>query len=300
MLAETPLNITHMTQISREITPMNDEDLFVLLNHKQAKFDYPVHFHADFELNLVWNTAGQRVVGDSLESFEALDLVLVGSSLPHRWDAPTHEDTQVITMYFHENLLDSKLVNKRLFTSIKDLLMQANRGICFSKETAKITRRRLQELGTIHGFDSALTFLSILYELSTCSGQRCLASTTYDVTSIMRDSKSRRIATVCQYIEANFSGDISLNDVAKQIGMSESAFSHFFKNRTNRNFIQYLNEVRIGHATKMLLETTHSISEVGYACGFGNQSNFNRLFKKHKHQTPTDYRNSLQQVVTKY
>ena len=93
---------------------------------------------------------------------------------------------------------------------------------------------------------------------------------------------------------------IKLSNIANQINMSVSALSHFFKKRTNRNLIDYVNDVRIGAASKMLYETTHSINEIAFFCGFSNISNFNRMFKKIKGQTPTEFRTNIHKILIKY
>ncbi|MFZ5941231.1 MAG: helix-turn-helix domain-containing protein [Bacteroidota bacterium] len=289
-----------MSTIIREITPLKSEDLFILLNNKQAKFDYQIHFHSDYELNMVCNTSGKRIVGDSMEQFSDFDLILIGSNLPHVWKAPTHEETHVITIQFHDQILNSFLMGKRLFGPIRDMLARSTRGLDFSEDTKQRMKDRIFALSRSHGFNTALDFFSILYDLSTSQGQRNLASPNYDTASVIRETKSRRIARVCNYIEENYREEINLTTVAGQIGMSESAFSHFFKKRTNRSFISYLNDVRIGHATKMLFETTHSISEIAYLTGFHNISNFNRIFKKSKGQTPSEYRAAIQKMLTKF
>jgi len=289
-----------MSTIVREITPLKSEDLFILLNNKEAKFDYQIHFHSDYELNMVCNTSGKRIVGDSVEVFDNFDMILLGSNLPHVWKAPTTEDTHVITIQFHDQILNSFLMNKRLFSPIRDMLERSLRGLDFSEETKLRVKDKIFALSQSHGFNTALDFFSILYELATSQGQRNLASSTYNTTTVIKDSKSRRIAKVCSYIDENFKEEIKLTHVAELIGMSDSAFSHFFKKRTNRSFVSYLNDVRIGHATKMLFETTHSVSEIAFLCGFYNISNFNRIFKKSKGQTPSEYRASIQKVLTKF
>jgi len=289
-----------MENIVREITPLNHEDLFILLNNKMAKFDYPVHFHSDFELNMVCNTSGKRFVGDSVESFSEFDLILLGPNLPHKWKAPTRDDTHVITIQFDDRIVDSFLLGKRLFAPIKDMLFRSSRGIDFSDKTKQAVKDKMFLLSQSHGFITALDFYSILYELATSQGQRYLASSAFDISTFIRESKSRRIDTICKHIESNYSKDISLTDVAEIVSMSESSFSHFFKKRTGRSFISYLNDVRIGHATKLLFETTNSIAEISFLCGFSNISNFNRIFKKIKGQTPSEYRTSIQQILTKF
>jgi AraC-like DNA-binding protein len=289
-----------MGNIIREITPLNHDDLFILLNNRVAKFDYPVHFHSDFELNMVCNTSGKRFVGDSVENFHEFDLILLGSNLPHKWKAPTKSDTHVITLQFDDKIVDSFLLGKRLFSPISDMLIRSSRGLDFSPETKQLVKDKLLKLSQSHGFTTALDFYSILYELATSQGQRLLASTSFDSSIIIRESKSRRIDTICRYIEINYAKEISLSEVAGMVAMSESSFSHFFKKRTSRNFISYLNDVRIGHATKLLFETTDSINEISFLCGYSNISNFNRIFKKFKGQTPTEYRTSIQQILTKF
>lgn len=286
-----------MFDIIKETTPLQSEDLFALFRYGQAKFDYPLHIHSEFEINMVCNTSGKRVIGDSIEPFGELDVILVGPNLPHLWKAPTTEATTVITIYFHDLIVNSFLLNKKMFTPIKEMLMRSNRGLDFSYETKARIKDRLFLLSQSHGFNTGLDFFSILYELATSPGQRTLASPSYDVNSIKVESKSRRISDICKYIEDNYKENISMKDIAKRINMSESAFSHFFKKRTSRSFVEYVNEVRIGKATKMLMETTHSVSEISYLCGFNNLSNFNKMFKKITQQTPTEYRVSLHQMI---
>lgn len=288
-----------MNEIVREITPLNNEDLFILLNNRNAKFDYPIHFHPDFELNLVMNASGERIIGDSVENFNAPDLVLIGSNLPHIWKSQDN-DAHVITIQFHEQLLNSFLLSKRMFAPIKEMLIRSARGIIFSGDTKARLTEKISRLSSSHGFSTALDFFSILYDMATTREQRLLANAFYDTNEVMRESKSRRISAICRYIEENYDKDISLKEVSAMINMSESAASHFFKKRTNRSFVSYLNEVRIGHALKMLIETSHSVSEICYMCGYSNLSNFNRMFKKIKNQTPTEYRDAFQQVLTKF
>lgn len=288
-----------MNEIVREITPLNNEDLFILLNNRNAKFDYPIHFHPDFELNLVMNASGERIIGDSVENFNAPDLVLIGSNLPHIWKSQDN-DAHVITIQFHEQLLNSFLLSKRMFAPIKEMLIRSARGIIFSGDTKARLTEKISRLSSSHGFSTALDFFSILYDMATTREQRLLANAFYDTNEVMRESKSRRISAICRYIEENYYKDISLKEVSAMINMSESAASHFFKKRTNRSFVSYLNEVRIGHALKMLIETSHSVSEICYMCGYSNLSNFNRMFKKIKNQTPTEYRDAFQQVLTKF
>ncbi len=289
-----------MSSIHAEITNLNPEDMFLLANHKPAKFDYPIHFHSDYEINLVMNVSGKRIIGDSVENFKEFDLVLTGSNLPHAWKAPFNSNNHIINIKFQAEILESWILSKRLFLPVREMLERSSRGILFSEETIQGMRGRFIKLSQSQGFSSALEFMSILYDLATSQKQRVLASTNYSSLSVVKTSQSRRISIICQYINQNYHREITLKEIGELVNMSESAISHFFKKRTSRNFITYLNDVRIGNASRLLEETTRSISDIAYSCGFNNLSNFNHTFKKYRNQTPKEYRNDIQNVITKY
>lgn len=288
-----------MKDIQNEITPIATDDLFIVLNHPNAKFDYPVHYHSDYEINLVMNTYGERIVGDSVEKFETLDLAMIGPNLPHAWRGEIIENNHVITIQFSDKLLNYPILEKRLFNPIKQLLLESSHGIVFSHSTQQIMKEKIIRLTKMQGFHTVLEFFSILYELS-IANRHILVSNQYDTQDVIRTSKSRRIAKVCDYIEKNFEEPIKLGDVAQWVNMSESAFSHFFKKKTNCTFIDYITNLRIAKACQMLAKTSHTVAEVCYTCGFNNLSNFIRIFKKKKGYTPNEYRTFLQQMLIKY
>lgn len=288
-----------MKDIQKEITPISAEDLFIVLNHPNAKFDYPVHYHSDYEINLVMDTYGTRTVGDSEEEFDSLDLVMTGPNIPHAWKGKVVEGNHVVTIQFSDKLLNFPILGKRLFSSIKQLLIESQHGIVFSEHTQQLMKDKILKLTKMQGFHTVLEFLSILYELS-IADRRILVSNQYDTKDTVRTSKSRRIAKVCEYIEENIEEPIRLGDVAQLVNMSESAFSHFFKKKTNCTFIDYVTNLRIARACQLLSETTHTVAEICYTCGFNNLSNFIRIFKKKKGSTPQEYRMFLQQMLIKY
>ena len=287
-------------EIQKEITPLSGEDLFIVLNHPNADFVYPVHYHSEYEINLVINTCGKRIVGDSINEFGGLDLVMTGPNLPHAWRGENIEGNHVITIQFHDQLLDFPILNKRLFGPIRELLERSKQGIEFSENVKKDMKEKILELTQMHGFDTALSFFSILYDLAVSRNQHLLTSSSYDISNIVRESKSRRISKACEYIQQHIEDEVNLAAVADLVGMSESAFSHFFKKRTGRTFIDYVNDLRIGKACQMLFDTTHSIAEVCYSCGFNNLSNFIRIFRKKKGSTPSEYREYVQKMLIKF
>ena len=287
-----------MEKIQREIIPITDDDLFIVLDHPNAKFDYSVHYHPEYEINLVMNTSGTRIVGDSEEKFDMLDLVMIGSNLPHAWKGNNVEGNHVITIQFSDNLFNFPILEKRLFASIKHLLLDSQRGIVFS-ENVHCIKEKIIHLAGIRGFHTILDFFSILDILSR-SKRRFLVTNQYDTKNTIRTSKSLRITKICKYIEKNYQNTITITDVARLINMSDSAFCHFFKKRTNQTFVEYVNNIRISKACQMLMETSHTIAEICYTCGFYNLSHFIRTFKKKKGHTPKEYRNSIRQLLIKY
>jgi AraC-like DNA-binding protein len=288
-----------MKDIQKEITPIAEDDLFIVLNHPNAKFDYPVHYHPDYEINLVLNASGTRIVGDVEEEFGKVDLVMTGPNLPHAWKSDCKEGHHVITIQFHKEILDYPILQKRLFSSIKELLIKSRLGLSFPDVENTQIVDKIVKLTRLKGFQTALEFLSVLYTLS-ISNMQTLVSNQYDQNAIVSSVKSRRVMKVCDYIDTHFDEQIKLSDVASLVNMSESAFSHFFKKKTGFPFINYLNNVRISKASLMLADTTLSINEICYASGFNNSSNFIRIFKKIKGLTPSEYRTNIQQMLIKY
>jgi AraC-like DNA-binding protein/quercetin dioxygenase-like cupin family protein len=283
-------------RIVREITPLTEDDFFIVLNHYNAKFDFPVHYHPEYELNLVLHSKGKRIIGDSIKEYQHPDLVLIGSNTPHAWTG--HEKgVHVVTIQFHTDFLSEKSLSRKLTTPIRELLGRSSMGVLFSEETTTNMIERIFRLTEIRGFDSLLEFLSILYDLSTSRNQSTLSSPSY--VGQFDSSKSQRIKMVNQYLYENLMNPIRIDDVARIVSMTPSAFSHFFKKRTQRSFSDYLTDLRIGYAARMLIETEKNISEICFESGFNNISNFNRSFRTKKGCTPSEFR-SQQKLITKH
>lgn len=285
-----------MKRIIREITPISENDFFVVLNHLDAKFDFPVHYHPEYEINLVLNSGGKRIIGDSIKEYNDPDMALIGPNTPHAWTGP-EKGAQVITIQFQEDFLSDKSLSRKLLHPIKDMLERSKMGIQFSKEVTSSMVPRVKELTQVKGFDSLLNFLSLLYDLSISRNQTALSSPNY--IDNYDTSKSKRIAKVNNYLCENLHNPITIEEVANLVNMSPSAFSHFFKKRTQRTFSNYLSDLRIGNAATLLIETDKNISEICYDSGFNNLSNFNRVFKNQKGCTPKEFR-MQQKLITKH
>lgn len=283
-----------MNNIVKEITPLTPGDCFTLFSRQKKAFDFPLHYHEEYELNLILNAKGaKRIVGDHIEEIDTLELVLVGPNLCHAWfthQCETEEITE-ITIQFHKDLFDDALLKKNQLSFIRNMFIQAQKGILFSEETITTVQKRIKALVKKQGFDSVLELLSILHDLSISRNMRTLSDSGF-----INDQftySSRRIEKAFEYMNDNYSKQVSLLEVAKLVGMPEASFSRFIKKRTGNSFIDSLNEIRLGHASRLLIDTTSTVAEIAYNCGFNNISNFNRIFKKKKGCTPKDFRASF-------
>ena len=287
------------SNVFREVTPLSEEDCFVIINRVKSEFSYPVHVHPEYELNFIENGKGaRRIVGDSIEEITDLELCLIGNeTLEHAWMNYHCESNEIheITIQFHKDLFLGSLLNKKQFNSIAVMLENAKKGISFSREAIVLVKDRLDFLNKNHsGFYSVMDLLTILYELSLDRNSRILCSSTFNKQD--DSSESRRIQKVINFLNNNYQKEISLIDVANHVNMSEVSFSRFMKRRTGKNYIEYLNDLRLGIASRYLVDSSKTISEISYDCGFNNLSNFNRIFKKRKGYTPKEFRENYSKM----
>lgn len=170
---------------------------------------------------------------------------------------------------------------------IKDMFDRSIHGILFSKKTSKDIFPRIAQVSKLDSMDYFLELISILHDLANSRNQRLLS--TYTIT---RDSfeNSDKIKRIYEFVQENFDKKIKLSEAAEKVNMSQVSFNRFIKKRTGKTFVDYVNDVRIGHAAIKLLEQDVSISEIAFNCGFNNIANFNRIFKKSKNCTPSQYR----------
>ena len=280
-----------MKDIQQEITPVESDDLFVVLDHSDAKFDYPIHCHAEYEINLVLLSDGKHIIGTREEPFSEVDMVIIAPFVPHVWKA-REEGNRVITVQFSGKMLDFPMLRLRQFRSIESFLKRAVPAAKFHLSMEDPLVSETIALAQARDFEATVAFLRLLNAMAerefTILG---------DVDSGMRQSRSRRVAKVMEYSQEHLGEIIRLSDVASLVDMSDSAFSHFFKKHTNLSYITYLNGLRISRACRELESTGMSVSEICWDCGFNNKSNFNRLFLQAKGMTPSAYRKYISRIL---
>lgn len=282
-------------RIIHEITPLMGNDVLYIADRHKKEFTYPIHNHSVYELNFVENAKGvRRIVGDSQEVIGDYDLCLITSpDLEHVWEQNEchSDDIREITVQFDFSMSDETLFGRNPYASIIRMMQEAKKGLSFPLQAIMKVYGMLDTLSSVKdGFYAVQQFLTILYELSRCENARTLASSSYAKVTVEDDS--RRILKVKNFISKNYMDELRLPELASLAGMSSSAFSRFFKLHTGRNISEYIIDLRLGYAARMLVDTAKSISEIGFDCGFNNLSNFNRIFKKKKGCSPSEFRES--------
>lgn len=282
--------------INREITQLKSDDVFLIIDRVKQKFDFPIHFHPEYELNFILNGKGvRRIVGTSMEDIEDIELVLVGPNLEHGWETHkcTSENIYEITIQFHEHLFHNKLLSLKNFKPIKDMFNKSKHGILFDGNTAMKLMPKIKDLISTDGITDFIKLLKLLEELADSKSQRLLSQ------NVVRDNEyanSGRIRQVQEFVKQNYSRKISLKEISALVNMSQSSFNRFIKKRTGKTFVEYMNDQRIAYAIDLLIKTDMSVGEIAYKCGFNNIANFNRLFKKFKNTTPSKFKSEFNAV----
>jgi len=280
-------------RVIHEITPLMGKDALYIADRRKKEFTYPIHNHEVFELNFVEHAAGvRRIVGDSSEVIGDYDLVLITSpDLEHVWEQNTckNEDIREVTVQFYFDLGEEGFLTRNPFHSLRRMLLEARKGLAFPMDDILRVYHLIDTLSSIKdGFYAVMQFMTVLHELSKSSHARPLATSSY--AKVEAESDSRRVLKVKNFIAKNYMDEIRLSTLAEIAGMSPSAFSRFFKLHTGRNLSEYIIEQRLGYASRMLVDTAKSVAEISYQSGFNNLSNFNRIFRKRKGCSPSEFR----------
>jgi AraC-like DNA-binding protein len=269
---------------------------------EEPHFDPNWHFHPHYQLFTVLEGTGSRLIGDSIQHFEPGDTVFLGPDVPHLWrsEAPYFEKdspllTRGIVLYFKEDFLGKEFLSKPEMSSIEQLFAESKRGIAYSGKTRSIIHKELHELLACDGFERIIKTLSLLHLLSHSTDGRPITSLGY--TNTFKVSETERMQKVQNYVWQHFKDEIRLGEAASLAGMSEAAFCRYFRTRANKTFTDFVSEVRISQACKLLVETADTVSQIAYDSGFDTLSNFNRNFKKITGQTPREYRQAYRSPV---
>lgn len=266
---------------------------FNVQTNKENHFLKVWHFHKELELDFISSSSGTLFAGDFIGKFSEGNLVLLGKNLPHMWVNSEEyfvEDNDLFAeacvVHFTEDFLGEEFLKQPEMVEIKNLFINARRGIVFKGDTSLINKR-IQSLKKFSGFSRVVELLKILNLLAKWEAINILSSQNF--VQNFSDNKLKKLEVVYEYIYNHFNTDICLEKVAEVACMNPSAFSRYFKKAHGKNFIKYVNELRINYACKLILDNKYAIIDVCYECGFNNLSNFNRQFKLITGSAPSNY-----------
>lgn len=281
-----------MKVLQKKITPSNKS--FSIYKNNNPYLDESWHLHQELELIYIVEGYGTCYIGDNIHEFSAGELALIGPNMPHLWKNsndykkdPTLK-AEIIVIHFNNNFLGESFFERNEMILLKNLLKKSENGVSFLETNLKERIfKKIIQLIDLKGFESILCLLNILNDLSRAKRIKTFVNEGYSKNVYVKDSQ--RLEKVYEYVLANINNEITLSKVAAIAHLGESPFCRFFKKRMHKTFSQFLNEIRIGNACKLLIEGKYTILEIAYQCGYNSQTNFNRQFLKIKGVNPKTF-----------
>ncbi len=253
--------------------------------------DHSWHYHPECELTYIIKGKGTRFIGDSVEHFNAGDLVLIAPNIPHCWTNHNKgENNEIVTMQFLPTCLGDDFLKSPDAQELIEVFQRAKRGILIKDKQASIIGDLLIKLHRKEGLSRLSGFIDILGLVTSSSDNDLLASELYAID--VSEFHSGRMRKVMEYIQTHLVDEIRQTDIAELVHMTPQGFSRFFRSTTGRTFVSFVNIVRIMEACRLLASSKEDITTIAFECGYGNLSNFNRRFMEQKNCTPTEYRNN--------
>jgi len=258
-------------------------------------FTYPWHFHGEYEIIYIQEGTGQRFVGSSVEPFSEGHVIMLGPNLPHcmqsdpaYWKGDKTVRVKGIIIQFETDFMNHSVANYPQFFPIKTLLEASRRGLFFSApENAGIVRL-VEQMPATRGMMQVIKLLTLLQKMAESTNRRILSSPQFqNPVSLTSDGKIEKITS---YLCSEYTHPIHLKEMASMASMNPSAFCRYFKENTGKTFKQYVLDLRVGYACKMLMMGTRNVAQIALESGFDSISHFNRIFRRITGFSPTEYR----------
>lgn len=268
---------------------------------EQSFLDIPLHFHDSCELLYIEEGFGTRIIGDQTDNFTDGDLVLLGPNLPHTWQTTAafqrgKDRIKSYAIYFKPDFLQEVSSKTPDHPKISDFLDRSLRGISFYGRTQEQVIEKLQKIAVAEGLRKTILFLEIIELLIESTEYTLVARAAYKDSTAHKGTG--RFNDIHRYILSNFQKEITLNAAAAIASMTPKAFCRYFKKHTGKSLMQFINELRIGHACRLLEQEEYSISTVCFDSGFNNLSHFDNSFKQVTRKTPSEYRKAFLRATT--
>lgn len=280
-----------------KITPNFGSSLLVKKHVEFLKTKKPFwHFHPEIELVYVNQGKGKRHIGNHISYFNNSQLVLIGSNLPHigYLDRLTTNGSETLIQFLPE-FLGKDFFKIPEMTAIDALFERAKKGIRFNIDIKRRIGAKIEKLVELEGAHRITSFIEILNDLATTDDYTLLNADGFAFETNQQDSN--KIEIIYKHINENFKEHISLDEISDIVSMTVPAFCRYFKKSTGKTFTKIVNEYRVVHATKLLAESTMSITDISFECGFNNFSHFNKLFKEFTGKSASVYRSEMKNLI---
>jgi AraC-like DNA-binding protein len=276
-----------------ELIPKSELYSFAVREFEEPAFQSPWHFHPECELTYIVQSSGKRFIGDNISRFSPGELTLIGANLPHYWrnDASAKNRRSFahsLVIQFREECLGTDFLSRPEMDNVRKLLLRARRGLQFGGETCEAVSEIMNKLTKGNGLERLIDLLRIFKLL--LDTDKCQVISSPGFSPFLDEFAGQRINRAYQFIFDHFTTVLDHEAIARSIGMSQSAFCHYFKRVTGRTLSGLINEIRVGHARKLLIDSDKSIAEIAYASGYESLSNFNRRFYELTCLSPKEYR----------
>ncbi|RVU00460.1 AraC family transcriptional regulator [Mucilaginibacter limnophilus] len=252
------------------------------------------HYHPEVELIYFKEGAGTQFIGDSVQHFQSGDVVLVGSYLPHYWrfDDVYFKDNvtataDVIVVHFNADFWGDMFLNLPETTLLKSTLENAKRGIQVKGKVKSHIAGILNSLLHAEGLNRIILLMEALAAIGQHSKYNHLSSMVFHHN--FEDTDKDKINAIYEYSLANYKSQIKLNEIAEVANVSPNSFCRYFKSKTRKTYTQFINEIRVGNACKLLIENRINVKQICYESGFNNFASFHKFFKSITGKSPLSY-----------
>ena len=289
-----------MKPVFAKVLNGHQDEVFQTRLIERPIFSTEFHFHTECQMNYVVKSSGYKIIGDCIENFETDELTFLGSDIPHVWhnndlpcDASDESEghARSVALFFNPDKLAGLLSNFYDTSKLVQVLQISKRGMKFYGNTKQQLKELLFRMSVEEGGEKMILLLQLLQVLCTTNEYTLLASSGYVNTYQTKDNG--RIDKVFKYLFSNFHNEIKLDDVAAVANMNREAFCRFFKERTQKTLMEFINEIRIAHAIKLMNSDEMNISSIAYECGYNSISNFNKFFKIITKKKPSEFKKKL-------
>ncbi|WP_374173936.1 AraC family transcriptional regulator [Flavobacterium tructae] len=269
--------------------PKSGEDPLIYQEDREIVFYDKLHQHEEIQISFIEKGQGAIFAGDTISHYREGDILMIGSNLPHVFRSEVYDNESSImrTLFFTTSSFGRDFFSLTTFKNIQPFLENSKNGFITHNPPKKIIKS-FKKLKKSDNYERFILFLEIIKWLSNSEREQ-LSNHLYD--KKITDNEGKRMQTVFEHVMTNYQKNINLDEIASIANMTKNAFCRYFKVRTNKSFFQFLIEVRIEHASKLLANNSElSVLEIAELCGFNNISNFNRKFKELKQTSPLQYR----------